>query len=699
MVAAMKHPRKAIARLGLVTAGACLLVTPVPALLARPGVGSGGPAAPGTLPVVFVPGIGGSLLVDAAGAEYWPAAGYPSHDKLTLYPSQPHPSLHASDAFTQATFLGIHVPSQDKETYGPLLAYLGANGFVQYRTGGDPARRTTAGCDVAQAPARPNLFVFPYDWRLGNAVSAAALADYVGCVRRIYPGTQVNLVTHSMGGLVARRYLLDHPTDHHVNALITFAAPWLGAGKLGWVMETGQFVFFVWSSTLLDAVGSFTGAHELMTSRAWYALGGAPALVEAGQDLNKNGIDTESYGYDQLVAYMDAFKGREGFLPGTANRTFHDFTSPAGGQDDWRSDRTGVKFFHVAGQGGGPDTVVQVMATTLLKCAAHYSTCDFKTWEYPVLGGGDQTVPVLSATRQGAGTDYNAAGATLYTCLSTEVNSPHVSHTAMLSNPVLQGLLLQYLAQANGAPAQPPPDPAACGAGVVSPPATAPEPYHQLEIDGGVDLAIQSAAFPPDAQPRFLPGVGRYDMGPAASRLVMDTGEYTVTFKTTGGPLYLEWTYGDAASASDAVRYLDVPLPADRSAALHVLDGELDTLRYDADGNGSWETIAPATVTLQGPAAADELAPRFTITGELLYEGTRVSVEAVDPSGIDVLAYTLDGRHFLGYAGPFLVPRGRETTVQVFAQDFAGNRSSPRSYRIPAGRLLLPLVLGPRARP
>jgi alpha-beta hydrolase superfamily lysophospholipase len=91
--------------------------------------------------------------------------------------------------------------------------------------------RTTAKCDTTQKDSNPNLFVFAYDWRKSNEKNAVALKDYVGCVQQFYSGTKVNILAHSMGGLLARRYILDNPGTHNVDKLITIASPWLGARK------------------------------------------------------------------------------------------------------------------------------------------------------------------------------------------------------------------------------------------------------------------------------------------------------------------------------------------------------------------------------------------------------------------------------------------------------------------------------------
>lgn len=64
--------------------------------------------------------------------------------------------------------------------------------------------------------------------------AAERLGDHLAKVRRLHPGTSVDLIAHSMGGLVARRFLAevvktDPARFPHVEHLITFASPHQGS--------------------------------------------------------------------------------------------------------------------------------------------------------------------------------------------------------------------------------------------------------------------------------------------------------------------------------------------------------------------------------------------------------------------------------------------------------------------------------------
>lgn len=168
-------------------------------------------------PVVFVPGVGGSRIIDAVGEEKWLGIGA-AHDGLALTGPDAQPGLRADKVLQHECVAGA---CPDKlRLYGPYADALKQSGMREYRTHTEgvgkpasfrPEHMTTAGCDVSQRPANPNLFLFPYDWRQSNTESAAKLKDFMGCVRKFYTGPVI-LTAHSMGGLVGRRYVLDNPS-------------------------------------------------------------------------------------------------------------------------------------------------------------------------------------------------------------------------------------------------------------------------------------------------------------------------------------------------------------------------------------------------------------------------------------------------------------------------------------------------------
>ncbi|WP_428420894.1 esterase/lipase family protein [Methylibium sp.] len=152
-----------------------------------------------TAPVILIPGAFGSRLRDrVTGEEIWPGpwwrilfSAYPGI-ALEIDPqtNTPRPSrLEAYDIAERAF---------GRDFYRPIMETLSRHGGY---------KRTTVGTPVKKGERR--FYVFSYDWRQDNVTSARALHELIEAVRRDHgdPSLRVDLVAHSMGGLIARYYL------------------------------------------------------------------------------------------------------------------------------------------------------------------------------------------------------------------------------------------------------------------------------------------------------------------------------------------------------------------------------------------------------------------------------------------------------------------------------------------------------------
>lgn len=103
-------------------------------------------------------------------------------------------------------------------TYDDLIATLAANGYAEGK----------------------DLFTFPYDWRKSNVLTALELRDRIDEVQDICACEKVDLVAHSMGGLVARQYIQSDKYENDVDQLIFLGTPHLGSVDTYLAWEGGE---------------------------------------------------------------------------------------------------------------------------------------------------------------------------------------------------------------------------------------------------------------------------------------------------------------------------------------------------------------------------------------------------------------------------------------------------------------------------
>ncbi len=438
-----------------------LLASPILSACSRSSGGGGKVAEEDTderLPVIFIPGITGSILRASKDLHaLWPPE-YPENPvppsvsleqlnkdfvRLSLNPATgPHEKIFAPDVIR--TYLG-------DQFYGPVLDYLSKEGgYTEYGVSGNPDRRTMAGAYREQDP-KPSLFVFAYDWRLAIEDNAALLADYVNVAGIYHPGKKVNIVTHSMGGLVARRYILDHPGK--VDKLITVAAPFLGSAKPLYQMIYGVLaVDYSWAGLVKDALFSDTvkemlsyypGLHELLLSKSYYDLGGPPYTVDKviSSDKPERPLTYEELmGPGGLVDRLFPNASYNGKTPAQTNRDFHAYTAGGNNQDDWSRDSTGVKYYHLFGVQKSGDTPQSLREGVTADFAAERNV---PAYYLRPEGPGDATVPQLSAERIAPGKNLNAPNA--QTFIFNTSQDKLLEHGAIITNPAVMTKVLELL--------------------------------------------------------------------------------------------------------------------------------------------------------------------------------------------------------------------------------------------------------------
>jgi len=106
-------------------------------------------------------------------------------------------------------------------TYDNLINTFIANGYIDGKT----------------------IFAFPYDWEQSNIVTAQLLKQKIDQVKTVCNCNKVDLITHSMGGLVASQYITSGVYQNDVDQFFMLGTPLAGSAKAYMAWETGDVSF------------------------------------------------------------------------------------------------------------------------------------------------------------------------------------------------------------------------------------------------------------------------------------------------------------------------------------------------------------------------------------------------------------------------------------------------------------------------
>ncbi len=211
-------------------------------------------------PLVFLPGILGSKLYRGDQVLWGDRSSYLRFDQLRLKEGD---GIEARGLIESIRVLG---PFRIKQ-YTSLIDHLEDLGYERGET----------------------LFLYPYDWRKSNFITAQELQAFIDATPELSIGS-FNILAHSMGGLVARILIDRHPAGRRVGRYITMGTPYRGSlyALESFVEGFSGLARFLSGDqeTVREVMFSFESGYELLPDPDWNVCCYAGSSWEERQQID-----------------------------------------------------------------------------------------------------------------------------------------------------------------------------------------------------------------------------------------------------------------------------------------------------------------------------------------------------------------------------------------------------------------------------
>lgn len=241
-----------------------------------------------------------------------------------------NPSIQSLGNWTDLKILKVEVGRLENSPYVLkiiLIPGLGASWDIgSILTGNDggnwqiPSFVKTYGglrSSLVNALGEDNVFVFSYDWRKPLSTLSERLNQFI--IKNIPAGERVNLIGHSMGGLIARSYAQGVEGTSRVNKILTIGSPNMGTAKAYGVWEGGLlFEDSWWAKLALEMTTHFgviigesniqtiqrmvPSLKDLLPTYDFLSLNGN---ILPWSSLSENGKNTFLYNLNQNISQID----------------------------------------------------------------------------------------------------------------------------------------------------------------------------------------------------------------------------------------------------------------------------------------------------------------------------------------------------------------------------------------------------------
>ena len=548
-------------------------------------------------PLILIPGIGGSEL-KVNEMKVWDEDSGHGGKFSYLYPENEKVWLNVDEAaaFGADDYFDVLRMKTDGITSEVNLGITG--NLLSHTYQGTIDFFTSSGYRLNQ-----DLFVFPYDWRKDVSGTKNFLDEAIQQIKSQADSSKVDIVAHSMGGLVARNYIADASKASNVRKLFTLGTPHLGSvdalrnlryggclTKQGILSKLADFdiCFGLIPSEVNDIVKNMISVFQLIPSQSYFNFysnqdGRHPYPYKTnsgGLNYSQMKVTLQNYGHNaSLFNYSEAFHSL----------------------DEKLSDTNGVDVTLIAGS--GRNTLGQIIEEKRISLLGiPYIHKDM------VNINGDGTVPLFSASL----VDYGKTGE------DDKVFYTNQDHGSLVASGSALNLIKNILEENEDLPDGVSKKPYSLSSGWL------------FSKHSPVDMSIYDSSgnrTGPISDGNFeenIPGSSYTTLDDAAFIFILDNGSYNIKFAATGqGSFDFRVRKFENENASQEILYNDVPLTTSTKAELtfNTSSGQNPIMYVDEDGNGttdkevnSYTSPNPTSTPTPTPTPQPTLTPTISFT-------------------------------------------------------------------------------------
>ncbi len=517
-----------------------------------------------------------------------------------------------------------------------------------------------------------NLFTFPYDWRYGvtgkyanGKTNVDLLKQKVADIMAQTGAQKVDIIAHSMGGLIVKKYVVDNLASHHIGKTVFVGVPSTGAPKSIKVLLQGDNfgVLGLNDAEMKRISANMPAAYDLLPSQQYYNTKGSYVKVVDQGNLGAGPVTIKELNYSEANSFLTD----DHQLNSTAMAQAEILHTQSFDNFDMRT--AGVDLYSI--NGCKTPTISNIVESRAINIFGQ-KIIDYKALKW---GSGDKTVPLESATNLPINQEnkFYSLNTNHGTMMGQDGSRQQIVNIISGSSlPVASGIITQDIADCklNGK-----------AISVFSPVDIFVTDQQGNELgnaqDGSVLNEIPNAAFEVFGDHKFL-------------YLPTDDGQvYEVKMKGTGAGTYtIKVQEISNTEAAGMEVFSNLPVTADLTGTVNL--GSQTTLTVQQNSESAPQTILPSSV-ITGEAVEDVVAPVSTATltgtqGQAGFYRSDVNVALAatdDASGVLTISYKVNGGDYISVAPLSGATRNIATegahTITFFATDKAGNNEPEKT--------------------